>query len=110
MQVARFVGRLIGWLLLLCAVAAVGFEATAALDSGTYQIKALDEIWYSVDSTSLNGTRAAVQRYLFPFLWDPVIISILLLPGWLVFGLPGLILVWTCRGRPGRRLRISRFS
>ena len=109
MHIARLAGWLIGWLLLLLAVAALGYEATASLDAGSYQLKAAGEIWYAVHSSSLNAAQAGIQRYLSPFLWEPVITFILLLPGWLVFGVPGLGLVWTCQRNPGRRRRIRRF-
>ncbi len=43
---------------------------------------------------------AAIERYVYPFLWDPLILSLLQLPTWIVFGVLGLLLY-----RIGRRRR-----
>ena len=105
MHALRLTGRSIGWLLLLLAAAAAGYEAVGALDSGVWRLRALGEIWYEIDAASLNFAQAVVQRYLWPFLWEPVITSVLLLPGWAAFGAPGLVLAWVCRRRRRRRRR-----
>ena len=105
MGALRLAGRSIGWFLLLLAAAAAGYEAVAALDSGAWRVRALGEIWYAIDAGSLNLAQAVVQRHLWPFLWEPVITSVLLLPGWAAFGAPGLVLAWVCRRRRRRRRR-----
>ncbi len=110
MRALRLTGRSIGWFLLLLAAAAAGYEAVAALDSGAWRLRALGEIWYAIDAASLNVSQAVVQRYLWPFLWEPVITSVLLLPGWAAFGAPGLVLAWACRSRRRRRRRGADFS
>ena len=109
MRALKLARRMAGWLLLLLAVAVLGYEAVAALDSGTWRVHALGEIWFAIDVGSLNLAQAVIQRYLWPFLWEPVITSVLLLPGWAVFGAPGLVLAWTGRTRRRRRAR-SDFS
>ena len=105
MRALKLARRMAGWLLLLLAAAALGFEAMAALDSGTWRVRALGEIWFAIDVGSLNLAQAVIQRYLWPFLWEPVITSVLLLPGWAVFGAPGLVLALTGRTRRRRRRR-----
>ena len=79
------------------------FGGVAALDAGAWRVLALGEIWYEIDAASLNFAQAVVQRYLWPFLWEPVITSVLLLPGWAAFGAPGLVLAWAFRRRRRRR-------
>ena len=105
MRALKLAGRMTGWLLLLLAAAALGYEAMAALDSGTWRTRALGEIWFAIDVGSINLAQAVIQRYLWPFLWEPVITSVLLLPGWAVFGAPGLVLARICRARKRRRRR-----
>jgi hypothetical protein len=104
MRALRQGGRIAGWVLLLLAAAAVGYEAVAAMGSGAWRLKALGEIWFAIDVGSLNLMQAVIQRYLSPYLWEPVITSILLLPAWLAFGAPGALLAWACR-RTRRRGR-----
>ena len=44
-----------------------------------------------MSAASLNLVQAVVQRYLLPALWDPVLVTLLLLPAWIVVGVPGLL-------------------
>ena len=97
------VGRIIGWLLILLAIAVAGHEAVMWLDGGTYRTLALGKLWFTIDAASLNITQAAVQRYLWAWLWDGVAVNLLLIPAWAFFGVPGLLLAWFYRGRRGRR-------
>ena len=98
--------RFLGLLLLAFAVAALGLEAMAAWQTGGWRALALGEIWFKIDSASLDAAQAGVQRYVAPWLWEPGITSILRLPGWVVFGVPGGALVWIAylKGRKPRRL------
>jgi len=84
--------RLIGiWLMLLCVVALV-YDATRILaDNGDIVFTSLGEHWYSIHAPSLNAAQAAIERYVAPFLWDPVITTLLFLPAWVVVGVLGLL-------------------
>lgn len=97
------VGRVIGWLLLLVVLAAAGYEAMAAVNSGAWRPIALGELWFKISPSTLNGAQAGIQRHVAPWLWEPVITSILRLPGWAVFGVPALALLWLCRRRGSGR-------
>ena len=99
------VGRVVGWLLLVLALAAVVYEAVEAYGSGDHRLIALGEHWYHLHPSSLNGTQAGIQRYIAPWLWEPGITTILLQPAWLVFAFPGGLLTWACRRRRRRRRR-----
>ncbi len=96
------IGRIIGLILLLAAAAAVGYEMRAAFETGGWRPVALGEIWYKLHSSSLNGAQAGIQRYIAPWLWEPAITTVLLWPGWAVFGVPGGALYWYYRGRRRR--------
>ena len=99
------VGRILGWLLIVLAVAAAGHEGITSLDAGAYDSFAFGELWAKIDIASLNLIQAVVQRYILPWLWDGVILNVLLMPAWLVLGVPGVVLAWTCRARGGGRRR-----
>ena len=84
--------RPIGYLFL--AVAAVSFVTvvvTSVNGSGSGVMTSFGEQWGKLNPGGLNLVQAIVQRYLHPALWDPILVDILLLPGWLVFGAPGLL-------------------
>ncbi len=91
--------RVIGWLLLLAGTAAFGRDLYVLFTTGENAPLIAGELWARIDLPSLSLMQAVVQRYILPELWDPVIVTILLAPVWLVFGLPGGILSWAFRRR-----------
>lgn len=100
------VGRILGWLLIGAALAVLVAEIVAWIEVGAYRPIAAGELWFDLHAASLNGVQAGIQRYLFPALWDPIVVTILLLPAWTVLGLPGLALLWGCRRRTTRSRRM----
>jgi len=98
-----FIVRLIGWLLVLGAVAAAGVELYAVIGGDSWQPIVLGQLWYNIHPASLNAAQAGIQRYIAPWLWEPVITTILLLPVWFGFGVPGVLLIWWSRRRNRRR-------
>ncbi len=98
-----FFGRVIGWLLIFGAVAAAGYELSNVIGGEQWRRVALGELWYGIHAPSLNAAQAGIQRHVAPWLWEPVITTILLAPVWLAFGVPGMVLAWACRRR-GRGL------
>ncbi|MFQ5534470.1 MAG: hypothetical protein ACE5EM_06580 [Sphingomonadales bacterium] len=91
-----------GWFLLFIACMVLGAELFVALEKGAYGILALGEIWYRIDGDGLNLVQASIQRHLHPLLWEPVITSVLVLPGWLLPGAGGGLLIYSAN-RPRRR-------
>ena len=97
------VGRVIGWILVAASIAILARDVSGWLDSGAFSFVAAGELWFTVHNGSLNLLQAITQRYIFPQLWDPIFVTVLLWPAFLVVGVPGLILSWVFRKRP--RLR-----
>ena len=96
--------RIVGWILVLAALAALAYEVMVAINGDGWRMIALGEMWFKLHPHSLNTTQAGIQRYLAPWLWEPGITTILLWPGWAVFGLPGIAAVTLCRKRRRHRL------
>ena len=94
--------RILGWLLIVLALGALGWEAFAAWQTGGWRMIPLGELWFKLHSNSLNASQAGIQRYVAPWLWEPVITTILLWPGWAVFGVPGVLLLWAGRKKSRR--------
>ena len=94
--------RISGVILMALALVALGGDALASFEQGRLAAAALGELWYRIDAGSLNLMQAVVQRYLWPGLWDPVIVAVLRLPAIVVFGAPGLAL-WLLGRLPRRR-------
>jgi hypothetical protein len=84
--------RVIGFGLIALGVLMLGHDLVTGLSgAGTLGFASLGELWGRYSAASLNLVQAIVQRYLFPALWDPVLVTLLLLPAWIVVGVPGLL-------------------
>jgi len=54
------------------------------------------DVWYAYSPRTLIVTQIRFEKYA-PVLWDPVLVTVLQLPGWLLFGVPGVAMVWHFR-------------
>ena len=89
----RIVVRLVGLVLLAVAVWAGVIQFNLWAETGRFIPLALGQMWFDRDPSSLNLAQAAVERYVWAPLWDPVILTVLRWPAWAVMGLPALILL-----------------
>ncbi len=76
------VGIVVGWALVLGAVATFVVYRTAAVGA----------IWAGIHSNSLVGFGAIVEKSISPELWSEVLVPLLSQPAWLVLGVPGVVL------------------
>ncbi|HKM71997.1 MAG TPA: hypothetical protein VKF83_12255 [Stellaceae bacterium] len=97
------VGRLIGWILLLAGGAVLVRDGLVWIDTKHWAPIALGQLWYQLNRSSLNLVQAVVQRYIHPFLWDPIIVSILLSWAFAVLMILGVLLLVLFRKRDARR-------
>ncbi len=97
--------RTIGIWLLLVAMIALTVDGTQSLASTEgWVMTPLGEHWFNLHAPSLNTSQAAVERYVHPYLWDPILVTILMTPTWIFFGVLGLLFYWL--GRRRRRLEV----
>ena len=98
--------RVLGVWSLLVAMVALTIDGTKSLAAGQGQwiVTPLGEHWFKLNAASLNTLQAAIERHVWPWLWDPVMVSLLLIPTWVFFGVIGLMLYWF--GRRRRRLNV----
>jgi hypothetical protein len=59
----------------------------------------LGAIWFRINSNSLVGFQALIEKGPLPWLWPPVQ-ELLISPTWLILVPPGLLLIFLCRPRP----------
>ena len=97
--------RIIGYIFAILAVTVASYEAWQAAADTSWNILSLGELWYKIDSQSLSVSQAGIQRYVVPWLWEPVITTILRMPAWAVFSAPGLLLLWAGRKNIGGKRR-----
>ncbi len=96
------VGRVIGWLVLLAGLSVLTRDVMAWFDRKIWAPVALGQLWYELSRSSLNLVQAVIQRYVSPFLWNPVIVNILLCWSFVVLIALGAAILFIFRNRPPR--------
>ncbi len=96
------IGRVIGWIVFLAGLSVLVRDVMVWSDTRTWAPLALGQLWYELDPSSLNLAQAAIRRYVHPFLWDPVIVSLLLCWAFAVLTVLGLLIL-ALSHRPPRR-------
>ena len=82
------------WLLLLAMVAAVGDATKSLAGGGAWVVTPMGEQWQALSPETLRDAKAGIETNVGPFLWDPVMTTILHAPTWVVFGILGVLLYW----------------
>ena len=102
------IGRLIGWIIFLAGLSVLVRDVLIWIDTKHWAPIAVGQLWFDLSPSSLNLAQAVVQRYISPFLWDPIIVTILLCWAFAVLmALGGLILALSY-GLTRRSARLSR--
>jgi hypothetical protein len=101
----RFLSRFIGLWLLAGALVALVVDGSKTIAAGGIVTTSLGAMWTSISPQSLIATEAVIVDSVGPALWNPVIQSILNTPGFVVFGVLGIVLMLL--GRKKRRLKLS---
>jgi hypothetical protein len=101
------IGRLIGWAFFLAGLAVLVRDALVWIDTKRWAPIALGQLWFDLNRSSLNLVQAVVQRYIHPFLWDPIIVSILLCWAFAVLMVLGVVILALSR-RGNRTHAVSR--
>ncbi|WP_281018871.1 MULTISPECIES: hypothetical protein [unclassified Minwuia] len=96
--------RIIGYLLLFLAIAALGAEILMSVQAGEWVSLAVGDVWAQIDRESIGLVQVGLERYVHPYLFDPVLLTILLWPSWLVAGVPALLILLLARRRRQRRM------
>jgi hypothetical protein len=89
----RFLFRFVGLWILAAGFVFFVYDGTRSIAGNALYTTKLGEIWNAVHSTSLQLLQPAIERHVAVWLWDPVLLSVLTAPVWLVFGVLGAILI-----------------
>ena len=81
-------------ILLALAVVLAVLDITRSITASVIVMTPLMESWSAISPATLEAAQQAVEGWGVAFLWDPVLISILKLPSWLVLGLVSMLLFW----------------
>ena len=93
------VGRILGWLLLVLALLALGGDGLRWLETGITSFISLGDFWRRMDPLSID----ALQNWTPPAVWSPFLITLLGWPAAIVLGVLGILLLFVFQSRPPRR-------
>jgi hypothetical protein len=99
---SMIVGRLIGWVAFLAGAAVLVRDGLVWINTKHWAPIALGQLWYQLNRSSLNLVQAVIQRYIHPFVWDPIIVTILLSWAFAVLMILGVLLLVVFRKRARR--------
>jgi hypothetical protein len=92
--------RVAGYLFLCVALAAAAYDGARIIaDKGALSFTAVIQHWEALNPHGLAATRAAIEA-VSPWLWSPVMMSVLMLPAWVVAGGLGIMLYLAGYRRP----------
>lgn len=94
-----WVFKILGWVLLFASIAVLVDDSITAFQTGTFRMAAAGEVWFHLDPDSLNAVQSFIQRYVSVWVWDKVMVPILLAPALAVLGIPALIFLFIGRKR-----------
>jgi hypothetical protein len=102
-----FLFRLLATFALAIAVIMAVIDATRSIAASGWVYTPLEESWGDVSPWTFEAAAEFVRSATLPVLWDPVALTVLALPGFVVFLL--LALVFYLIGRRPER-RVNRFA
>jgi hypothetical protein len=88
----RFLSRFIGLWILAAGFVFLVYDGTKSIAGNAIFITRLKDSWYAIHAASLASLEPVVKE-VSPWLWDPVITSVLVAPTWSVLGVLGAILI-----------------
>lgn len=93
----RFLVRALGLLLLAGGFVLAVVDGTQSIAQSQLAFRPLGATAFALFPKSFPVLEPAVTRHLHPFIWDPLLLNVLLLPTALVLFVLGLVLVWLAR-------------
>ena len=96
------VWRIVGWGALLAGLSVLVRDVVTWFDTRVWAPLALGQLWYDLDRSSLNLVQAVTLRYISAFLWDRVIVNVLLCWAFAALIGLGLVILLLARKRPLR--------
>ena len=99
------IGFYFGWILLILAfVSAAAESLVLSMPHDSALLISAHDLWFAIRPGSLVVFQIHVER-ISPFLWDPVLRTLLAPPAWMSFGVIGIGMAWWCW--PGRHISES---
>src|SRR5260370_31185984 len=89
----RFLLRTLGLLFLAAAFIFLVYDGTRSIAANVVLYSKVDEIWSLLHTASLQQLQPSIEKNAPPWLWDPVVTTILDAPAVVVLGIIGAIVI-----------------
>ena len=89
----RFLLRTLGLLFLAAGFIFLVYDGTKSIAANMLVYSKVDEVWSLVHTASLQQLQPLIEKKAPPWLWDPVVTTILDAPAIVAFGIVGAILI-----------------
>jgi hypothetical protein len=89
----RFLFRFIGLMLIALAFILFVYDGTRSIAGNKIFITQVGDVWSNVHQNSLLLLQPAIERHVAVWLWDPVALTVLTAPSWLVLAIIGALLI-----------------
>jgi Na+-transporting NADH:ubiquinone oxidoreductase subunit NqrD len=89
----RFLLRFFGLLCLAAAFILVIYDGTKSIAGSNLVLTSVRTLWELINAGSLAGLKPLITPYADGFLWDPVMVSILAAPAWVLLGAFGIVFI-----------------
>ena len=100
------VGRVVGYMFMLAALAILGRDCFAWYDTGAFVPIRFGELWGVLHNRSYLGFGELVRDYLPGWVWSPVLSTLFAIQAFALAAILGIALAWIFRTRepktPGR--------
>jgi hypothetical protein len=100
----RFVIRFLGLLIFAASFVALIADGIRSLAAGRIVLTPLGQSWFAINPDSMNAVEWMVERYLHPYVWNPLIQTVLSWPTFAVGSMVGILLMLAGSGRRDRVL------
>lgn len=99
----RFVFYILSLVALAVAVIMAVVDTTRSIATAQWSVTPLMQSWQARFPDMLSAIESYFTGNGMAFVWDPILVSLLALPGWLLFS--AIALVFYLASRPPRRMR-----
>lgn len=89
----RFLFRFLGVLILAAAFILLVYDGAKSIADSRVYIYKLGQLWNDIHAPSLQNLQGLIETHLTVWLWDPIMLTLLDQPAWLVLGVIGILFV-----------------
>ena len=86
--------RLLGFVCVVLGIRLFIIDVIAWIHQGAIEFVPAQQTWLSRDPDSLFTLSNWLWEGSVPMLWDPILVTLLVLPAWVLLIAPGALLIW----------------